>query len=449
MAGRPTLFTWDTSNTNVMTPPAALIASGWHDGDIPPAAFENWAWMNIYLNLSYLQSAPPVYDSLPAALADNLVGGNTFIVKESCDYPALEEINSKALPNAASAYACIDVCSTGGHIIVFELGASAAYRYPRPYLDAISVITTYTKTSAGTNVRCISDGVYTVLAYGTHVECFNAITGASIWDKSHTAAVHDIAFLQDGNVLAVGNRTAGNETMRVYALADGTETVTAFDHGAHLYAVCVAGNAIYVAGAASSFASGATLRRLKWLGSSIRGYDTECGLTADTTGVCWDVVAANVVTSRCLCTDGRALYSGYDNTAAYAIDMRSCRNGQVYVTQYGTPNFDMQTLRIDQSFVVAAYNMTAGGQGKVELFSTDALLPIAVYNAAAGISTYVAESDGARIFSGREIAAAGAALVYHYRPNRPQLFTRVDPYAAGVAQYFGPWRTWLHRPSEG
>lgn len=445
MAGRPTIFDWDSSNTNVDVPPGALIASGWHDGDIPPAGVVNWAWKTIGLNLAYVATAPPVYESLPAALADNVADGDTFIVDEVTGYPLCELNDTKSLPGAASAYPCIDVCSTGLHMVVFELGAAAAYRYLRTYTASLSLQTTYTKTSAGTNARCITDGTYTILAYGTHVECFNATTGASIWDNSHTAAVADIAFLGKDYVVVVGNRTAGNITMRIYALTDGASAAT-FDHGAHLYAVCVNGNMIYVAGAASAFASLSTLRALRWTSASLKGYDTECGLTADTTGFCWDAVGTDVVSTRCLCTNGRSLYAGYASGATYAIEKISLAIGQPYDQTYGSPNFDVQTLRIDQDYLIAAYNVTATGLGKVEAFDPVSMIPIARYTAAAGISIYVAETDGARIFFGREIAAAGQSLGYLYRGNRPQIFRRVDPYDTSLTQSYGPWRTWLHRP---
>ena len=442
---RPTVFDWDSSNTNVDVPPGALIASGWHDGDIPPAGFVNWAWRSIAQNLDYLISAPPVYESLPAALADNADDGDTFIVDEVSGYPLCELNDTKSLPGAASAYPCIDVCSTGGHMVVFELGASAAYRYARPYVNSVSVLTTYTKTSAGTNVRCITDGTYTILAYGTHVECFNATTGASIWDNSHTATVADIAFLGKDYVVLVGNRTAGNVTMRIYALTDGASAAT-FDHGDHLYAVAVHGYMIYVGGATSSFASGATLRALRWTSGTLKGYDTECGLTADTTGKCWDAVT-DPVSPRCLCTNGRTLFSGYSSTASYQIDARSLINGQAYTTRYGSPNMDTQSLRCDQDYVIGAFTKpSSSDRGEIQVFHPDSLIPEGRYLAAAGISIYVAETDGARIFFGREIAAAGQSLGYLYRGNRPQLFRRVDAYATALVESFGPWRTWLHRP---
>ena len=445
MAGRPTVFTWDTNGVNLDTPPAGLVANGWHDGDIPTAGEENWILHNIGLNLSYVATAPPVYESLPAALADNLVDGDTFIVDEVSGYPLCELNDTKSLPGAASAYPCIDVCSTGGHMVVFELGAAAAYRYARPYVDSVSLLTTYTKTSAGANARCITDGTYTILAYGTHIECFNATTGASIWDNSHTATVNDIAFLGKTHVVIVGNYTSGNLSMRIYALDDGTEDAT-FDHGDHLFGVAVLGNMIFVGGATSSFASGATLRALRWTSGTLKGYDAECGLAVDTTGKCWDAVT-DPVSPRCLCTDGRSLFSGYNSSASYQIDARSLINGQAYTTRYGSPNMDTQTLRCDQDYLIGAFTKpSSSDRGEVQAFHLDSLIPEGRYLAAAGISIYVAETDGARIFFGQEIAAAGQTLGYLYRGNRPQLFRRVDPYATALVESYGPWRTWLHRP---
>ena len=443
---RPTVFDWDSSNTNVDVPPGALIASGWHDGDIPPAGFVNWAWRSIAQNLDYLISAPPVYSNLPEALADNTADGDTFIVDEVSGYPLCELNDTKSLPGAASAYPCIDVCSTGARMVVFELGASAAYCYARPYTDSVSVLATYTKTSAGTNVRCITDGTYTILAYGTHVECFNATTGASIWDNSHTATVADIAFLGKDYVVLVGNRTAGNVTMRIYALTDGASAAT-FDHGDHLYAVAVHGYMIYVGGATSSFASGARMRALRWTGGTLKGFDTECGLTADTTGKAWDVVGTDDPAPRAMCTNGRLLFVGYNTGAAYAIEVRSFDRGILQRGVYATTIYNIGSLRCDQDYVIAAFtDPTSSDVGSVHVFDVRTQDTLGRYLAAAGISIYVAETDGARIFFGREIAAAGQSLGYLYRGNRPQLFRRVDAYATALVESFGPWRTWLHRP---
>lgn len=446
---RPSVFEWDTSNTLITAPPAALQASGWHIGDIPPAAVENWAWNLIGQGLTFLASAPPTYDNLPAALADNVDDGDMFIVDEITDYQAGRLSSRTAIQGSAAGNDLIDVCTTGAHLLVFESGAAAAYRYVRPYGGSLTLATTYTKFTTGTNHRVISDGRYTVLLYGNLIEVFNAETGATIWHANHGAQLNDVCFVGTNRVLAVG-AASSSKTARLWKIDDGTEE-TSFNHGGTLTGCCALQSAVFVVGLASSFASGATARRLYYNGSIFTAADTETGLSADSTATAWDAVWNQALSPGCLATDGRRLFLGLAHGATNLLEIRSPADGSL-VVGYANTDYGASRVVCDQAYaLVAGIDTGVPARGIVFFFDAQTAGLVARYVEEADTTTYCVATDGAGfVFAGREIAAAGSSLVQLYRGGRAQLFRRADAYSnnGGVNQGVSPWRNWLHRPSE-
>jgi hypothetical protein len=85
MATKPgTQPSWDSSNTNVVTPPGGKIVSGWAVNDVPPSSFFNWFWQLVSNWISYLNDSffvgtspgGPGLDATGGAPSNTITGGD-------------------------------------------------------------------------------------------------------------------------------------------------------------------------------------------------------------------------------------------------------------------------------------------------------------------------------------------------------------------------------------
>lgn len=407
---------------DIDTPTAARISVGF-DGALPPTAGHlNWLLYWLCQWIGWLDTAPTVYVSQQTAIADTAVGEIAVVDETLAELygHAGEAIANYATAGKAAGNDLIDMSADGKWIWYAEVGSAIRGQLrSAPGVDAITI----SKTNAGTISRIVSDGYIVVVAYGQYVEAFLASTGASLWVYDHGAVflIHDIC-LQFTYVLAVGERGTGNVTCRLLNRATGASVAT-YDHNATVRACCWANGRYYIAGAASGYASGATLRALN---ESLQGATAEAG-TADTTGRAWDIVQTDAQTrTGTLASDGRYLYGGLATAAAVQLERRNLITGASESTaDLGTHT--VQRLAVDQGgLVIATIDTGAADRGYAWGFVRDSLSPAWRYQHTAGRNLDTITTDGSRIWVGAEIAAAENGIQSIARGAGPTIFRRQD-----------------------
>jgi hypothetical protein len=274
--------------------------------------------------IAWLQTAPAVYASPDVAIAATVTGDLVWVDEKSNLWPGELEA-SYATNGKAAGTDVVDIAVSGSHVYYVESGTSIAYGATRAAPGTVAF--TMTKTNPGTNRRIVTDGQYVLLCYDVYVECFNATTGASVWVVDHGAAVHDACFGDDGNVYMVGALGTTNYHVRRLTRATGA-LLTGYRHSAAagtLVACCWANGLLYVAGAVSDYASGATIRGLT---NTLAAATTEGGATASARA--WNQVQADAQTTPgTLQSDGRLLYCGLPASAAVHLEGRSLYSGAI------------------------------------------------------------------------------------------------------------------------
>lgn len=399
---------------DVATPPAATQAAGWPAGLKPPHEWVNWFWQLVSQWLTYIAAGghpgtATWIDEAYAAVGDGELiwvwhpnagqGGSQY-----------DAINLGA--------AAVDMDVDGVH--VYYLTSTAGYRRDR---RGGGSTVTYTPSDTGTLRSIASDGQLVVLAYGDVVEAFS-IDGTSLWTYDHGAAVNDVAIYKPGGasqpqVFLCGAADGTGHSAKSLEGDDGT-LVWEYNHGGTLQAIAAGANRCFIAGAASSHGSGATLRALR----AFNGADAanEGGTLADTLAMAWDVVQATAqATPHTLATDGLRLVCGYPSTATFEIDVRGVGDGLVGVER--TLAQSVRGVAIDQGLILAAIE-TGAGDGYVAAleFGTLATLWRTVTHTGS-VPTAVA-SDGQGVFY-----STGTTTSLHWcsrGPNKPELFLRVD-----------------------
>lgn len=398
---------WATSGTTTPEPSAQRQATGWEFRQSPPFNFFNW-WMNrVYQWILHFSRSCARFDTLEDAVA-GLTPGQTGIVHEYDLDQAPGTVNVPV--DTGANVISLDVSGTA--VVYAEVGAGNIVSVSRA--DLTTVLATYVKSNVGANLIVRTDGRRTVLAYGNFVELFDAVTGASLWDYDHGAAVSDVCM--DGvNVYYVGNTSGGIEA-RALSMATGA-SVWAYAHGANLNTCACNGNQVFIAGSASPSPSGATIRALQALNG--RDAANEGGTGPCLTGVAWDDVQPVVQASgELLATDGRFLYCAYSAAAPAQVEVRGCYDGEIVVSK-ALPS-TLSSICVDHEFVFCCSTTT---------FQTWALDKRTLAMAWQWLHTadiFSAATDGAAAFAA-STTASGISLARLFRGNRATLWQRVDP----------------------
>lgn len=289
--------------------------------------------------------------------------------------------------------------------------------------DTTTAIASYDLAGAATfdvYSRIITDGSrYTICSYGQFVECFT-YAGVHVWTYDHGAQVYDIAM--DGTrVYLVGAIGTGSHHARALTLVAGAG-VWDYRHSAagSLYAVATNGRQVFVAGTASSYASGATIRALE----ATTGNDAanEGGTAADTLGLAWDDVQATPIGAwgMTLCTDGPSLFVGYSAAAARQVERRGANDGTILASAE-IPTENVLCIAVDQRYLFAAHD----GADAVVAFEKQTLSRAWRWLEPAANPINAVASDGFAVFAGCDVAAR--RLTRLYRGNSSTLCRRCDP----------------------
>ena len=414
--------TWATDGAaDVTEPPTQRKELGWIAGLIPPAGYWNW-WMNLVGDwLTFLETAPQVYSTLEAAAAGT-TPGDICIVDEK-DLSAGSSPGAEDVTGIAVTADILSVCSTGRGVIY----ARTTIIVEVERSDFTTVIQTYVKTIAGNNVRVITDGEFVFITTGRYAEAFRCDTGASVWTKDFGATVtmRDLCICRNRLVLG-GVSSGGGANVFCVDPADGS-TIWSFTHGnaaSEIHAVAASGARAFIAGVASSFASGATLRALVL--DSGAALTNEGGAAVDATFTAWNVVQPDEqIRHFTLATDGRHLFCGHDNTSAVQIEVRGCADGEIVIERTIT-GFDVQCLSVDQGLLVAS---GIGGASDYMTVAMDRKTLATSWRYANTLYDHTScVADGTGVFIGRGSIGIPAipALVRRHRGNRPTLYRRVD-----------------------
>lgn len=421
----------------IAEPPSASKQNGWSEGYRPPHEWFNW-WMNlVYLWVTHFKKAVGFYDDLAVACTDMALGDTAIVWEDDAGVRGaiVNQRNMAYTPDGTASPREIDI-DTCGDLVVFCGGDNHPVGVDRTLNGLQSGGTptvTYTRTHTGqvcTKIK--TNGTYTVVSNGRYIECFNATTGASVWEKdcgSSNAAL-DLC-IQGARVYAVTlDTSAGTLTAsrQLHAIALSTGTIDwAFDHDAALLAaVCSDGERIFIGGAASGFATTANIRALNTSGQDATG---EGNNGQDASGVSWDVVLAANVGSGMMCCDGNYVFVGRATNGS-EIECLAAGDGSRVWIKGTTPNSqNPQCVFCDQDFVYVA---TSDGGSPCEGFlearnkHTGALVWRYAYSAGSADHEGVAAgcSDGQGLF----IVSADQPHAFRIdRGNVPVRMRRVNP----------------------
>lgn len=275
-----------------------------------------------------------------------------------------------------------------------------------------------TAAVVGSVERILTDGIDVVVIYQTTTgsvwtaECFTAATGASKWVNTTimiaAGAPFDMAWDQD-HVYIVSNDPNG----QLIALNRTTGVlVYRYDHSAGFIAlesIAVAGGSLlFVGGAASSFASGATLRGIV----ALTGADAvnEGGLGSSP--LAWDLVQATPTgNTGVMATDGKRLFVG----EGAAVQQRSMVDGSTVGSTFAPVAATIRGVTVDQDYVYA----NDGAVGVAFTKSGHAKVWQVIFGF--GVDRRMV-SDGTAVFFDRQRVARG-----NYGPIR---FKKIDPTVA-------------------
>jgi len=365
-----TILDWANSAdpSDVTQPTSQITNSGWLGGMIPPNAYVNWIWKNLYDWLAHFKAGVAKYTDMEDAI-DATPVGETFILDEYdvTDHPGdfaggwdkgftTDQVSVDAW--GKGVLIATDQSATSGSLIAFSR-------------NLLTTVASYTKTNTGVIKRAVTDGTYVVACYGDYVECWD-MNGSQRWLYDHGAAVHDVC-LDGVNAYFVGAKGTGNKWARAIALSDtGTPTpVWSYAHGNAsevVYCCCTDGNRLFMAGDASGLGSGATLRAI----SAADGKDAngEGGIGTDTLYQSWNAVQSNLCTQTGqLATDGKRLVVGYSTVAFKGVEVRSASFGAVIHSWTSFPSTDIVWVAIDSSFIYGL--ASAGGASRLHGFTKD------------------------------------------------------------------------------
>lgn len=392
---------------DITEPSEAQKDAGWADSDIPPNEWVNWWWNLVYQWIAHLAGASAKYLTLEDAVA-GLSAGDTAIVDEHDLDSETGTLNASAAPGAN-----VVALDGDGAYLVYSTGGDPV-RVARD--DLGTVLTTYTKTNAGTVASIRTDGVYVVAAYGQYLECWD-VAGTSQWVYDHGATVNDCC-LDSTRAYLAGDAGTGTHHARAITIATGLSAWD-YDHGGNLEAIDTDGKRVVIAGAVSGHASGAHVRALR----ADNGFDAtnEGGTGADTTAVAWDQVIGNPVLYPALRLDSHHVY--LPQGAGVNELVLGIGDGATVATLSGTAG---TSIALDQDLLIL------GASAVVRAYDKRTLALVWGYIAPANVLSMF--SDGTGVFTGIT-TGSGDELRRLYRGNRARVWRRVDPSADAYIPY--------------
>jgi len=416
-----TILDWANSAdpSDVEQPTTQVEDSGWLGGMIPPNAWTNWIWKNLYDWLAHFKAGVTKYTDLEDAI-DGTAAGETFILDEysAVMYPG--KVYGEWDKSWSVDPVSVDVWGKG--VLVAFGGVPSPGNLLAYERNMVTLVANYTKTNTGAIKRAVTDGTYVVACYGDYVECWD-MDGTQRWLYDHGAAVHDVC-LDGVNAYFVGAKGTGNMWARAITLSDtGTPTpVWSYAHGTAtevLYCCATNGAQLFLAGDARVGGSGATIRGIN--AENGKDFANEGGNGIDTAYLSWD----RVQSTECdqtgqLATDGSRLFVGYPATTN-ELEVRGCIQGEISVARSTTA---VSWVSCDDRFVYAV--TSSATVGTVRAFTKADLVEVWNWYNRDGSTNYdifAAASDGARVFCAIK-NTPDQDIVSLYGGQRPKLWRR-------------------------
>jgi hypothetical protein len=410
---------------NVDEPPTSKQEEGWLFRDPPAFQLVNWMWRQLTRwaqhfadSASRFPSPEAAYAaSLPgtaAPLAPGLAGDVSFNYNDggSCvvdgtlghipagpigyDPPGTQDPGTLALGSVLEGEGQQAIEATGRSVVLVRKIAGPIgvdedptnqYEVIQVDRDLSTVVRTYYTGAPGEHIHALyADGVDVIFGVEDEVRRYDHDTGALIWATTipGTGEIVKGIAAAGGYVWAV-SANAGAEACQF--LRAGGSVHKTFDHGGALWAICHYGDRLFVAGAASSYPSGANLRCLPTPLISGQGMlqdpTDEGGNGNDQSGpfatdIAWNKVVSPQVGDpsyrRSMVTDGRALFT----IQGAILRRRELTAGRVvgsldFAAEYLTPSYLVQ-IEYDQDYIYVITNLRISSEagvthGKMPLYA--------------------------------------------------------------------------------
>lgn len=437
---RPTdLPEWGTSlvsPSDIVEPPVQKQQRGWFFLEFPPFNFVNWFWNRTADWARHFAGTASKFPTLEASAAARTDLDAPIAIGDTCivDEPDGAAPGAQVVPFILAGFSSNAVAVTSKSVVMTENNDEAGIAVERDGSSTVVFpIQTYMLTNPiGTGViALLSDGVDVIIAHDDDiVECFDHDTGVSKWTGGAAVGqtITDLAW-DSKHVYTTTDGAAGPE-LQANDRTNGVSVWT-YDHSgvasAPLQSVATNGRLVFVAGAASGHASGATLRGIDALTGADALNEGGNGISL----IAWDQVQGTPTTKpRLLVTDGRYIFVG----SASDIQRRSAASGTTDGTNVGTPEVVI-ALDVDNELVVAAWwdeDLTPPNHGGASAYTKD--LVEAWRNDEVDASnqrTRDIATDGAAIFLIGDTEASNFANPRLARGNQPGVWKQVDPGLGG------------------
>lgn len=394
MTTRPSqLPEWATVGPSVrQEPDVARKNSGWEGGDVPPEKEVNWFWNLVYQWIQHAAtSGGSVYTDLAEAIGDVATDDVVTIWEDDGDLGAgrlhTQAVGSAPGKSAANRRGGID-CA--GDLVVYAPGDDVdPIGILRDLSDIGSAGVTYTRTTTpGEMMALQTDGEITVGVYEStgpiyYVECWNATSGASIFQKSFGANdIYDIAIGPD-HIYVVTTRTAAvgdiaaNQQLQALNRSTGA-VVWGYQHDSNnvaLHAVCTNGRQVFVAGDAAPNATltNANMRAIR----ASDGFDAagDGGNGTDDEGLTWDKLIGEVFGAirQLACGHGRVFTTHSDAAGAQVIAHGQATGAEdwTYVHPLASGSaYEGKQVCVDQDYVIVGFtdDSAAPTPGEINAF---------------------------------------------------------------------------------
>lgn len=428
MSSTPPVIAWAESppsgRTAIVAPAAQRQAEGWVENRPLSAEEINWLWNAV----GGVTQRVAKFTAQETAASTLSAGMSCILDEDSEDTPFAQE---GFVFNGGGGDGTMDVDSQH----VYYCRGNYGERWDRePSGGAPTNRIQYDASGSPTNSNAIvSDGETVFMAVDNRVVAFNAATATQLWDYDHGAEVHDIALVNDTHLVLGGALGTGNVHVRVLSKAAGAASGT-YQHSASgaVYAVASNGRQVFIAGDASSYSSGATIRGLIVLGSVLRDEAGEGPNTASTAGMAWDDASFGTTLRKgCLACDRKRLTVIHPQTKLVQVELRSVADGRVLQSRQIAE--EPRGVTMDHSFVYVACADTIGS-GAVGCCEVYALPELAychrIYSdgsvsggGASNEGVMGIASDGTAVF----LNQVGHSIITRHRvPAGSRMWARVD-----------------------
>lgn len=403
---------WTPPDADVVEPTGGEKATGWQGTDIPSAEVFNWFWRNGSRWVLHLRDVAARYLTLYSAGDDPDLGDkSTYLLYDDDNTNAPGSVMT-SLPTGTTAYTGIAV--TSRHVILPHNGGS----FLRVYNIETAAVVEVALSGSGVPTAVATDGLVLMVGRGNDALLYDVSDAdpnnwSLIATCAHGAVVHDVAVGANG-VYLVGAAGTGTHHARGFTRAGASDW--SYDHGGILYHCCTDGQYLFVAGAASSYASAATLRALD--ASNGNDATNEGGTAASTTIRCWNDGASNVsvptTSGGALACDRSSLYVA--DTSAGEVQFRS-KATDLKLFAHAFSGVD--AVAVDQDAVFA---VTAAEARAIDRRTGSGIWARIDYASVAGVAT-----NGSRLY-----LFGGTAAVRTSRGNTPTWYMK------GPSNYAAP-----------